>query len=962
MNLTLGQKIVLGCGLLGASLFVGGGVGYWGSSGIGARLDEVTKLRLPSVLALNEMSEASVTVQSAEHALLSGRYDAARRRLLWPRMEQELRQAEAARAVFDGLPREREETALWQRLTPVWDEWKTRHLAVAAAAREVDRAVREGAPPASPAVQALQVRAYDASDRAAATFSSLEEMLHRIVAMDVHNAEASRKSADQLQVTTIDVILIGTVFGILVAALTAFTLNRNIGAILRSLLAESAKLTSAVHAGQTQVRGDLESINFEFRPVVQGMNETMDAFSRPLGVLSECVERIGKGNIPPKITEAYRGDFDEMKRHLNSSVDAVNALVADTSMLASSAAEGKLATRAELSKHGGDFRKIVQGINDTLDHVIGPLNMAATCVDRISKGDIPPKITEAYAGDFDTLKRNLNTCIGAINALVEDAGVLAKSAAEGSLAARADASKHGGDFRRIIAGVNATLDHVIGPIDMAATCVDRLSKGDIPPRITESYAGDFNTLKNNLNTCIGAIGALVADTDMLAHSAAEGRLASRADATKHGGDFRKIVAGVNDTLDHVIGPLNMAATCVDRLSKGDIPPRITETYAGDFNTLKDNLNTCIDAVNALVADSGALARSAVEGRLQNRADASRHHGDFARIVAGFNDTLDAVIKPIEESGVVLAALAERDLRARVKGDYRGDHARIKESINSMAESLHSAIAQVAETTEQLSAASEQIAASSETVSQSAVGQAASLEETASTLEEIGSMTQKNADSTLQAKHLAQTTRDAANTSTLAMGQMVGSMEKIRLAAEGTADIIRDINEIAFQTNLLALNAAVEAARAGDAGRGFAVVAEEVRTLALRSKVAAKKTEDLINLSVKLAEEGGAVSIGVNENLEGIVASVGRVTDLIAEIADASADQARGIEQVNIALGHMEQGVQQSAANSEETSSSAAELSNQAQDLATLVSSFRLGVSASAARPSGPQRLSSGAGR
>jgi methyl-accepting chemotaxis protein len=177
-----------------------------------------------------------------------------------------------------------------------------------------------------------------------------------------------------------------------------------------------------------------------------------------------------------------------------------------------------------------------------------------------------------------------------------------------------------------------------------------------------------------------------------------------------------------------------------------------------------------------------------------------------------------------------------------------------------------------------------------------------------------------------------------------MAQMVESMGKIRAAAEGTAEIIRDINEISFQTNLLALNAAVEAARAGDAGRGFAVVAEEVRNLALRSKDAAKKTEELIRQSVKLAEEGGTISHAVNGNLAGIVTSVGKVTDLVGEIAVASQEQARGVEQVNKAIAQMEQVVQQAAANSEETSSSAAELSSQAQDLAALVGSFQLGAS------------------
>ena len=185
----------------------------------------------------------------------------------------------------------------------------------------------------------------------------------------------------------------------------------------------------------------------------------------------------------------------------------------------------------------------------------------------------------------------------------------------------------------------------------------------------------------------------------------------------------------------------------------------------------------------------------------------------------------------------------------------------------------------------------------------------------------------------------------------AMAALSQTIGRIKQSADATAKIVKTIDEIAFQTNLLALNAAVEAARAGDAGRGFAVVAEEVRNLALRSKDAAKKTEELIKQSVKLAEEGGAISHAVNGNLAGIVTAVGKVTDIVGEIAVASQEQARGVDQVNKAISQMEQVVQQSAANSEETSSSAAELSSQAQDLAALVGSFQLGSMQTAVRAS-----------
>ena len=201
--------------------------------------------------------------------------------------------------------------------------------------------------------------------------------------------------------------------------------------------------------------------------------------------------------------------------------------------------------------------------------------------------------------------------------------MLSRAAVEGKLDTRADDSKHRGEYSKIVQGVNETLDAVIGPLNVAAEYVERISRGDIPEMITDNYNGDFNEIKNNLNTCIVAVNNLVEDAVMLSEAGIEGRLDTRADASRHEGDFRKIVSGVNDTLDAVIGPLNVAAEYVERISRGDIPEPITDNYNGDFNEIKNNLNTCIVAVNNLVEDAVMLSEAGIEGRLDTRADASK---------------------------------------------------------------------------------------------------------------------------------------------------------------------------------------------------------------------------------------------------------------------------------------------------------------------------------------------------
>ena len=452
---------------------------------------------------------------------------------------------------------------------------------------------------------------------------------------------------------------------------------------IRAMSAETANLVKAAVDGRLATRADASKYQGEYRNIVQGVNECLDAVIGPLNVAAGYVDRISKGDIPPKITDKYNGDFNEIKNNLNTCVDAVNALVADAGTLSKAAVEGKLATRAEIARHQGDFRKIVQGVNETLDAVIVPLNVAAGYVDRISKGDIPPKITDKYNGDFNEIKNNLNTCVDAVNALVADAVMLNKAAVEGKLATRAEAARHQGDFRKIVQGVNECLDAVIGPLNVAAGYVDRISKGDIPPKITDKYNGDFNEIKNNLNTCVDAVNALVVDAGVLNKAAIEGKLSTRADAAKHQGDFRKIVQGVNDTLDAVIGPLNVTADYVDKVAKGVIPPEITTAYEGQYNLIKVNLNSMVRMMSELLAETDKIIKGAADGQLDVRADASKFVGGWNKLVAGVNSAVTNIVDPLNVTADYVDKVAKGVIPPVITTEYKGQYNAIKINLNNM---------------------------------------------------------------------------------------------------------------------------------------------------------------------------------------------------------------------------------------------------------------------------------------
>jgi methyl-accepting chemotaxis protein len=446
---------------------------------------------------------------------------------------------------------------------------------------------------------------------------------------------------------------------------------------------EIIRVATALQQGRLAERARADLFTGSDRAVVESLNGMLDSVIKPLNVSAEYMDRISKGDIPPKITDTYNGDFNEIKNNLNVCIDALARLVGDGAALTQSMLEGKLAVRADATKHQGDFKKVIEGFNLTLDNVIKPLNVSAEYVDRISKGDIPPKITDTYQGDFNEIKNNLNVCIDALARLVGDGVALTQSMLEGKLAVRADAAKHQGDFKKILEGFNLALDNVIKPLNVSAEYMDRISKGDIPPKITDAYQGDFNEVKNNLNVCIDAIGRLVADGVTLTHEMVEGKLAVRADAAKHQGDFKKVIEGFNLTLDAILLPIGEGNRVLAQVSAGKIDELIAQTYKGDHEKMKQAVNNVALVLQGMQKELTRLTQASHEGQLSERGKAEQFQGAYAGIVKGVNDMLDAILLPIGEGNHVLGLIRGGNLRQRVEIACKGDHEKMKDAINGV---------------------------------------------------------------------------------------------------------------------------------------------------------------------------------------------------------------------------------------------------------------------------------------
>ncbi len=308
----------------------------------------------------------------------------------------------------------------------------------------------------------------------------------------------------------------------------------------------------------------------------------------------------------------------------------------------------------------------------------------------------------------------------------------------------------------------------------------------------------------------------------------------------------------------------------------------------------------------------------------------------------------SVVLPLERTRQEIERVSAGDLTGRIEATGMTELASLMHSLRMLQINLRWVVGQITESTDLVNAGAHEIASGNTDLSGRTESQAASLEETASSMEQLTGTVKQNAEQARHASQLVTSTADIATSGGQVVGRVVDTMASIKESSQKIADIIGVIDGIAFQTNILALNAAVEAARAGEQGRGFAVVATEVRNLAQRSAGAAKEIKTLIEDSVGKVDAGGKLVDEMGEAMDDIVTSVHLVTDIMGGIAAASVEQSAGIDQVNQAVGHMDEITQQNAALVEQAAAASESLKVQADKLTQLVNTFKLKKGAAAA--------------
>jgi methyl-accepting chemotaxis protein len=723
-------------------------------------------------------------------------------------------------------------------------------------------------------------------------------------------------------------------------------------------------------------------VNAETREI----GELIESFSSMADNIKErsiIAEKIASGDLT--VTIEPKSDSDVLAISMSKVVSSLQSLVEEAQMLTQAAVDGELSTRGDVDKFHGGYKQIITGINDTLDAISTPLGVAKSFIVGLANGTQSELISdvEQYKGYYGDLIKNLNSVSASLmNMLAEIAG-LTEAAMKGNLSHRADVSKLNGGYITLVQGVNETMDAVMEPLKMTAGYIDRIGKGDIPEKIVETYYGDFDEIKNSINSCIDGLGGLQEGYDVMY------RMSLNDYSIKVEGTYLGIFEEIKKAINLINYRMNRVIQILTNVSAGDLSDLQNIIDGGkrsEGDTLVPALIAMIESIKALVDETDLLALSAVEGKLSTRGEESKFKGQYARVIQGINEILDAIAAPIEDTSTTLQEMARGNLSARASKDYIGEFAVIKDAINSLGETqkgyieelteileqmaekdftggiareylgdykklkdsinfiedqLNDVLSEINVSADQVEAGASQVASTSQSLSQGASEQACSVEEISATIAEVAEQTKQNATNANRANELSTKAKMNAEKGKEDMEEMLNAMKDINESSKNISKVVKVIDDIAFQTNILALNAAVEAARAGQHGKGFSVVAEEVRNLAARSAAAAKETTVMIENSIQKVEEGYAIANKTANALHKIVGGVTDAVETVEKISEASVQQATFIAQIDTGISQISKITQANTATAEESAAASEEMAGQAQMLKNMIRDFQI---------------------
>ncbi len=717
------------------------------------------------------------------------------------------------------------------------------------------------------------------------------------------------------------------------------------------LAQETMRLAKAAKEGCLSERFDTSKFQGRDLEVSIALNEMLDALIMPVNVTAKYVDQISKGIIPAKITETYSGDFNTIKNSLNACIDSLGGLIREMNRMSVEHDKGDIDVVIPEEKFEGAYREMSHGINIMVQGHITVKKKAMACIGEMGRGNLDAPLDKfpgkkAFINDtIEQLRTNLKSLISEMNRMSEEHD-------KGDIDVVIPEDHFEGAYRIMAHGINTMVQGHITVKKKAMACIGELGRGNLDAALDKfpgkkAFINDtIEQLRTNLKTLISEMNRMSTEHD-------KGDIDIVIPEDHFEGAYRTMAHGINTMVQGHITVKKKAMACLGEFGRGNFEAPL-EKFPGKKAFINDTIEQVRANLKALIADSSSLVKASVEGKLSTRADASKHPGDFGKIVQGINDTLDAVIKPVQEAARVLEQVAEGDLMARVEGQYQGDHAAIKDAINRMGDQLSTSMRAIgqnsqtlASSSEELSAVSNQMSANAEETATQANVVSAAAEQVTKNLQTVATATE---EMTASIKEIARNANDAARVATAAVKTAESTNATVSKLGQSSAEIgqvIKVITSIAQQTKLLALNATIEAARAGEAGKGFAVVANEVKELA---KETAKATEDITQKieeiqgdtqgAVQAIAEISQIITQINDIANTIAGAVEEQTATTNEIASNVAEAAQGGKQVAENISSVAGAAKSTTEGASNTQSAATELSRMASELQQLVGQFR----------------------
>jgi len=667
--------------------------------------------------------------------------------------------------------------------------------------------------------------------------------------------------------------------------------------------------------------------------------------SHSLQHIETAIQKVANGDFTSTLDNLHsnssgQNELNVLTHSFQRMVSIINQLHHEQQTMARQHDAGIISYTIPVEKFNGKYAEMAVGINNLVQSHIAVKMRVVDVISQYAIGNFAVDM-DRLPGEKAKITASIDNVKASLQSINKELVMLIGAAQKGNLSVRGDASQFQYTFREMVEGLNKMLDAVVEPLTMAATTVERISKGDIPDIITEQYSGDFIVLKNSLNMLISTLNSFASAQEEMAHQHHDlGMISYQIPEQQFIGKYAQMAKGTNDI---VRAHIDVKMRVVDVISQYAIG-----NFTIDMDRLpgeKAKITNSIDAVKANLKSMNdevlMLVGAARQGNLKQRGNVEKFQYTFREMIEGVNATLDTILVPINESVAVLQQLAEGNFTATMNGDYKGDAFVLKSALNETIHSVNQTLLQITAIIAQITIGAQQVAAASNELAQGSQHQAAALEEISSAMSEIGAQASTNAEGAEKANVLVMESRHTSELGRAEMERLTNAMEAVSDGSRNISKIIKVIDEIAFQTNLLALNAAVEAARAGRHGMGFAVVAEEVRNLAARSATAAKQTAELIEGSIEKVNNSSVLVGKTAEVLHQIVNATMEVSQTVSEIVSASKEQAVGVQQVNMGLGQIDQVTQQNTASTESSASAAEELAQQVRELQQLVTKFQL---------------------